>query len=324
MYRRWINLAGIGWGSEYPKWTNLGVIAISYSCIAPLVLGFATVGFLLLYLAFRYKWLFVLGNNIDMKGASYSKALQQMMTGVYLSAVCLIGLLAIGVADARSVIGPLVLMIFWLVVIVAFHVLSSLALSPLEKALPLDLVSDTPVAYSDSDAKYDQPVGAQQQQQTISNGYRNDSETTRTADPEANEEAKKATGNFLTRRARPYIDQHFYEPNKHREFHLPEVQYEHDDAYYNPAITAERPFVWLAKDSCGVSSMIVRDNNAAGVRSSDDFAWFDEKNKIHWSVEHIDKVRTMLDEKNSMQGTQEERAQDRNDQAPIRQHPERS
>lgn len=25
-YNRWFNLAGLGWGSEYPKWTNLGVI----------------------------------------------------------------------------------------------------------------------------------------------------------------------------------------------------------------------------------------------------------------------------------------------------------
>ena len=27
-YNRWFNLAGLGWGSEYPKWTNLGVIGM--------------------------------------------------------------------------------------------------------------------------------------------------------------------------------------------------------------------------------------------------------------------------------------------------------
>ena len=37
-YSRWTSLAGLGWGSEYPKWTNLGVIALSYACIAPLIL----------------------------------------------------------------------------------------------------------------------------------------------------------------------------------------------------------------------------------------------------------------------------------------------
>ena len=28
-YNRWFSLAGLGWGSEYPKWTNLGVIGMS-------------------------------------------------------------------------------------------------------------------------------------------------------------------------------------------------------------------------------------------------------------------------------------------------------
>ena len=60
-YNRFTNLAGIGWGATYPKFTLLGVIALSYSCIAPLVLGFATLGFCLLYLMFRYNWLFRAG-----------------------------------------------------------------------------------------------------------------------------------------------------------------------------------------------------------------------------------------------------------------------
>ncbi|RAL65535.1 hypothetical protein DID88_001100 [Monilinia fructigena] len=38
MYNRYITLAGLGWGSLYPKFCCLGVIAISYSCIAPLLL----------------------------------------------------------------------------------------------------------------------------------------------------------------------------------------------------------------------------------------------------------------------------------------------
>lgn len=34
-YKRWFNLAGLGWGSEYPKWTNLGVIGECFLFHAP-------------------------------------------------------------------------------------------------------------------------------------------------------------------------------------------------------------------------------------------------------------------------------------------------
>jgi hypothetical protein len=58
-YDKWMALTAPSWGSEYPKWTNLGVIAISYAIIAPLVLGFSTVGMGLIYLAYRYNMLCV-------------------------------------------------------------------------------------------------------------------------------------------------------------------------------------------------------------------------------------------------------------------------
>ncbi|KAM3072616.1 phosphate metabolism protein 7 [Clarireedia jacksonii] len=80
--RLYIRLAGLGWGSLYPKFGCLGVIAISYSCIAPLVLGFATIGFVLIYLAVRYNMFYVLTNKVNTKGQSYAKALQQLTVGV--------------------------------------------------------------------------------------------------------------------------------------------------------------------------------------------------------------------------------------------------
>ena len=41
MYKRWISLSGIGWGTVFPIYTNLFVIAICYAAIAPFVLIFA-------------------------------------------------------------------------------------------------------------------------------------------------------------------------------------------------------------------------------------------------------------------------------------------
>ncbi|KAK5939505.1 phosphate metabolism protein 7 [Knufia obscura] len=321
MYNRWTSLAGLGWGSEYPKWTNLGVIAISYSCIAPLVLGFATVGFTFLYLAFRYKWLFVLGNQIDMKGEAYARALKQLRTGVYLSAICLIGLFAIGTSKSAAGAGPLVLMIIFLIVVIIFHVLIDRALAPLEQGLPLDLTSNDAYDYDISEAK----TGAGMGQQGYINGHhaRHTSDATGTTaaadDVERNGSLPQGnTGNKLTQRVRPYIDSHFYQPNKNRSFHLPQIDYEYADAYYNPSIVAEEPFIWLARDPCGVSNMLVRDNEAAGIKSSDEFAWFDEKNKLQWDITSVNKVETMLEEKNSMIGSQEPKARIPQNEGPQR------
>ena len=164
-YNRWTALAGPGWGSDYPKWTNLGVIALSYSCIAPLILGFATVGFTLLYLAFRHQWLFVNGNKIDMKGESYSRALQQLTTGVYLSAFCLIGLFAIATASSTMAVGPLVLMVIFFIAMVVFHVLIDRALGPLEQNLPLDMLRENEAsmwrAPNKNETQYGQHTGDQ-------------------------------------------------------------------------------------------------------------------------------------------------------------------
>jgi len=312
MYKRWMNLAGIGWGSEYPKWTNLGVIAISYSCIAPLVLGFATVGFTLLYLMFRYKWLFVLGNQVDMKGEAYARALKQLYVGLYLSTICLIGLFAIGTSNSSAGAGPLVLMIIFLVVLILFNVVMNYALGPLEQGLPLDLTSNDAHDYEVTEVK----TGAGMRHQGPLNGEHDShtSDTTGTTkvanDVEANGSLPEGrTGNKLTQRVRPYIDSHFYEPNKSHSFNLPEIDYDYSEAYYNPAITADEPFIWLARDPCGVSNLVVRDNTAAGIKSSDEFAWFDEKNKLQWDNASVAKVRTMLHEKNSLMGSEEQRAQ---------------
>jgi hypothetical protein len=87
LFKRYITLAGLGWGTLYPQFGNLGIIALSYSIISPLLLGFATVGFALLYFAVRYNTFFVLSNNVDTHGAAYGRAIQQLMTGVYIAEV---------------------------------------------------------------------------------------------------------------------------------------------------------------------------------------------------------------------------------------------
>jgi hypothetical protein len=77
---------------------------MTYSLLAPLVLGFATVGITLFYIAYRYNVLFVTNNTIDTKGLMYPLALQHLLVGVYLGEICMIGLFSISTPS-----GPLFL-----------------------------------------------------------------------------------------------------------------------------------------------------------------------------------------------------------------------
>jgi hypothetical protein len=86
------------------------------------VLGFSTVGFFLLYLAFRYSSIFTLGTDVSTRGESYGRALMQLTTGIYLSELCLIGLFGIGTGNTTASIGPLVLMVVLLVATILWHI----------------------------------------------------------------------------------------------------------------------------------------------------------------------------------------------------------
>ena len=100
-------------------------------------MGFATVGIALFYLAYRYNILFVTDNTIDTKGLIYPRALQHLLTGVYLGEICMIGLFGISAA-----IGPIILMVVALVGTILFHIAMNSALDPLLYNLPKSLEAE--------------------------------------------------------------------------------------------------------------------------------------------------------------------------------------
>lgn len=113
--------------------------AISYSCIAPLILGFATAGIYVIYLVYRYNLLYIHNTSIDTRGLVYPRALLQLLVGLYLAEVCMIGLFAL-----RDAFGPMLLMILFLVLSALVHLSIHDAISPLLYNLPrtLSLESD--------------------------------------------------------------------------------------------------------------------------------------------------------------------------------------
>ncbi|KAL1838165.1 hypothetical protein VTJ49DRAFT_2967 [Mycothermus thermophilus] len=133
-FYRWRRLRRVHWGSEFPRFTNLGVIAISYSCIAPLVLVFAGLGMLFVSYVYRYSLVYVYDSKFDTKGLFYPRALMQLMTGLYIAQICLVGLFAL-----KTAVGPMMLTIIFLIFTGLVHVSLNDAVTRLLYNLPRTL-----------------------------------------------------------------------------------------------------------------------------------------------------------------------------------------
>ncbi|EEP75837.1 conserved hypothetical protein [Uncinocarpus reesii 1704] len=274
MYKRWSTLSGLGWGTVFPVLTNLCVIAITYAAIAPLVLGFATVGLYLFYIAYRYNMLYVTNANIDTKGMIYPRALQHTTVGCYLLIICLIGLFAIGTASDRSALGPMILMIICGVFTVIYHLSLNQAITPLLNYLPKNLETEVtspllhePVRHAagpSGEADGDPEKG-------ISNGA--------SAEPELP-------------KANPIVK--FFQPQKYADHNTLRNLVPHDfadtvyppeveqNAYYHPCIGSTPPLLWIPRDAGGVSRQEVAHTSQV-IPITDEDASIDDNGKITWN-----------------------------------------
>jgi hypothetical protein len=268
MYVKWANLSAISWGSTLPVFANVAVIGITYSCIAPLMLGFATIGMSFFYLAYRYNILFVTDSQIDTKGLIYPRALQHLLTGVYLSEICLIGLFAIAAA-----IGPLILMIVFLIFTLLYHIQLNAALDPLLYNLPKTLeIEEESLRGEVLEAGLGDGVGLKEK-----NGN-----TTISSPP-----AKK-----------PSLFAKFFKPQVFADYATlrrlvphdivdPDNLYEENvgrNAYYPPSVVSETPLLWIPRDAGGISRQEVAHTSKV-IPITDEGCTIDEKNKLVWDQE---------------------------------------
>ncbi|KAL5604303.1 hypothetical protein BROUX41_002276 [Berkeleyomyces rouxiae] len=137
-FRVWHRVRPVHWGAIFPVFTNMGVIAFSYCCIAPVIMIFASCGIFIIYLVYRYNLMFTYNSNINCRGLVYPNALLQLLTGLYLAEICMIGLLALRVA-----LIPMVMMIMFLIFTSMCHVSISAAIRPLLYNLPQSLAVES-------------------------------------------------------------------------------------------------------------------------------------------------------------------------------------
>ena len=201
----------------------------------------------------------------------------------------------------RKAWGPMGLMIFFLIVIIAFQFLVARAIHPLEHVnRHSDLkgnVTDGDVSRQNETDEGRAPSEGERttvgEEYEMKSGMANDTNGAHDSTPaDSTSHDKNAKGNFLTRRLAPYVHK-FYEDAKpmvancHDD--VPEYEPGHvNEAYLNPAIVDETPIIWLAKDPMGLSSQMVVENKESGLMSSDEGAWLNEKNKVEWATEEYD------------------------------------
>ena len=277
LYQRWARLGGLSWGTVFPIFTNMGVIAITYSCIAPLILAFASVGLYLVYQAYRYNLLFVYDSDVDTKGLIYPRALQQVLTGIYLAEVCMIGLFAI-----RAAIGPLIMMAIFLLTTVLAHISLNDALNPLLNALPRTLntddddldspVDNTPV---DHNCKTEDCICPSVSKATTS-------ATLTSVPPPITRQRSRLSS--LADWALPRSIYTNYNTLRRKLLHRTPTSLDDEiaaNAYFPPPVTAEVPLLWIPRDAAGVSRVEVEVTGAV-IPITDDEAHLDERNKVVW------------------------------------------
>ncbi|RSL61831.1 hypothetical protein CEP51_013562, partial [Fusarium floridanum] len=130
----WYKLQPPKWGGVYPIYTNMAVIALSYTCIVPLILIFACAGMTFVRIIYRYNILYVFDSEMDSLGLFYPNALIHLIIGLYLAEICMIGLFAI-----KFAFPPMIMMLIFLIITGLAHLSLRDSISPLLTNLPQTL-----------------------------------------------------------------------------------------------------------------------------------------------------------------------------------------
>ena len=248
------------------------MIAITYSCIAPLILGFATIGLYLFYFAYRYNLLFVNSAKVDTKGLVYPRALQHVTVGCYLAIVCLIGLFGIQAAP-----GPLVLMVVLLIVCILYHVSLNSALNPLLYYLPRSLEAEEESLLQAEEGIVHSRTDDGSFEKPGFNGSRAPAMDKGLPTP-----APHKKPNMFAKFFRPDIYTHYITMRPHVPRDFAPIEYAEEtarEAYHHPAISDRPPLLWVPRDQAGVSRQECTHTSQV-IPMTDEGAHYDEKGKL--------------------------------------------
>ncbi|KAH7027615.1 uncharacterized protein B0I36DRAFT_364795 [Microdochium trichocladiopsis] len=290
-YDQYTSLKGISWGKVYPKFTNFAIIALAYSCISPLVIGFAALGLSLFYFSYLYNLTFVIQAKLETKGKCYTRALQQILTGIYVGELCLIGLFGL-----RKATGPLVMLVILFVGTIIYNIVLNRYLNPLEDHLPEKLLRTDTEENESLLAAAEQGEAVSDEQSRLQRIGRDLRVPSQIRDPIAQ-----------------FFEPHIYASHKAMAVFLGladestnVVEYKQEtlrNAYLNPSLTSEPPTVWLPNDShdsgdtagLGLSKEEIRENESVGIKTVDDGAWITKNGQVKFAEDDLRNLPTWKD-----------------------------
>lgn len=242
------------------------------------MLFWSSIGLFLFYLAYRYNILFVTDTVINTNGLIYPRALKQLMSGVYLSEICLVGLFICFKSP-----GPAVLMVLFLVFTVLCHLTLQSALDPLLYGLPRTVAIEEELLQA-------QTNGTQLESQETSNQDGSIEEDRKTPVLKSSEGGIQKKGNLFAKFLKPwaFADYHTlrnYVPQL-EQVTLPQelLEADADKVYYPPSVISQTPILWIPADPLGVSKQEIALTSKV-IPISDEGASLDEKNKVYWDTE---------------------------------------
>jgi hypothetical protein len=269
-FQTYAQMKGTPWASWYPKFTNFLVISLAYACVAPLVLGFATIGLFIYYLAYKHQMLFVCQTKTDTKGEAYKRALQQMPTGIYLAELCLIGLFGVKKAAVQTA-----LMIVLLVITAVINLVLDRVLRPLELYLGVDVwqEQEPQLAREDGVSPNDEAAA-----HAASHGRRLGLQKLPHPVPRVLSDAFDS----IISKSREQVESWLYEVSSNEDWPAVPKGEELEKAYLAPVWTSKVPKLWIPSDSLGVSKQEIQQNAADEINTTDEGAEVDRKGTLHW------------------------------------------
>ncbi|KAK5174473.1 uncharacterized protein LTR77_001553 [Saxophila tyrrhenica] len=129
------------WANVFSMWTNFAVIGLIYSVIAPLVLVFISAVFCLFWIAYRHNYYYVQRNKVDTHGLLFEQAFSQLLLGVYVLEIALIGLFFL-VRNAQGQVActpQAIIMIIVLCLTAIYNYSLERVMAPLRELVPVTL-----------------------------------------------------------------------------------------------------------------------------------------------------------------------------------------
>ncbi|KAK6214163.1 hypothetical protein LQW54_004589 [Pestalotiopsis sp. IQ-011] len=267
-YQQYTSLKNLSFGKLYPKFTGMVIIALAYACISPLVMGFASAGLAIFYLSYRHNIFFVIQPKLETKGRCYTRSLSQILTGVYVGELTLIGLMGL-----RKATGPSILMAILFFGTVIYNHFTNRFLNPLEDRLPSKLIGE-------GEGEEDALLAAEEGEEVLEEAHgrslihhlgRDARVPHRILDPIARFfEPQIYTSHRVMKRYMKDLDG---DPPTY-------TDEQHESAYIHPTLTSKTPKIWLPSDKAGLSKTEIEANSKAGITTTDEGAWLDDKNRV--------------------------------------------